>query len=148
VDREGRVLLLLGRDLFRWNSQFWLSVGGGVEHGETLAQAAARELREEAGISVAPADLGDPFASTVIEFTSLGVLQVTQQQAYFAVAAPGPAVDYAGQGRIERLTLVGHAWLSPEGIAEAPERLSDPDLPKLARAAVSAVLGPGDPGAR
>jgi 8-oxo-dGTP pyrophosphatase MutT (NUDIX family) len=139
VNPEGRVLLLLGRDLFRRADQFWLSVGGAVERGESLPQAGVRELREEAGISVDPAELGVPIATTVIEFASFGLLPVTQTQAYFAVAVPDTTVTFAGQGRIERLTMVGHAWLSAEGIAARAERLSDPDLPKLVREAVTAV---------
>lgn len=142
MNTEGRVLLLLGNDLFRRNVQFWLSVGGGVERGETLAQAAVRELREEVGISVGPGDLGDPIATTVIEFASFGFLPVTQEQAYFALAVPDTTVSFAGQGRIERRTMVGHAWLSADAIAARTERLSDPDLPKLVKQAVSAALGP------
>jgi 8-oxo-dGTP pyrophosphatase MutT (NUDIX family) len=143
VDREGRVLLLLGQDLFRRGDQFWLSVGGGVEGGESLARGAARELREETGIVVDPAALGDPIATSVIEFASFGVLPVIQRQTYFAVAVADTAVTFAGQGRIERLTITGHAWLSAEGIAGRPERFSDPALPKLAEAAVTAVRGGG-----
>jgi 8-oxo-dGTP pyrophosphatase MutT (NUDIX family) len=146
VNREGRVLLLLGNSLFRRDVHFWLSVGGGLERGETLAQAAVRELREEVGISLEPGQLGVPIATTVIEFASFGFLPITQEQAYFAVAVPDTTVSFAGQGRIERRTMVGHAWLSAEGIAARTERLSDPDLPKLVRAAVTAVLGDGTAG--
>ena len=36
---------------------FWAIPGGFMERGETSAEGAARELREEAGIRIAPADL-------------------------------------------------------------------------------------------
>ena len=55
VDREGRVLLLHGWDPLRPDDPFWFTIGGAAEPGETLAEAAARELREEAGIVVDPA---------------------------------------------------------------------------------------------
>jgi len=64
VDPEGRVLLQLGRELHRRTDRFWLTIGGGAERGETLAEAAAREMREEAGIDVDPAELGAPLGTT------------------------------------------------------------------------------------
>src|ERR1700738_3536350 len=70
VDADGRVLLQLGRDLHRRSDRFWLTIGGGAERGETLAEAAAREMREETGIDVDPAELGAPIATTVIEYSA------------------------------------------------------------------------------
>lgn len=44
--RKGDVLLLRRRDV----PDFWQSVTGSLKHGETAAQAAARELWEETGL--------------------------------------------------------------------------------------------------
>ena len=85
VDREGRVLLQLGRELFRREDRHWLTIGGGRARGETLAQAGAREMREETGIDVDPAALGAPIGTTVVEYSAFGVLPVRQYQTYFAV---------------------------------------------------------------
>jgi 8-oxo-dGTP pyrophosphatase MutT (NUDIX family) len=139
VDAQGRVLLLLGTPLFRRGDRFWLSAGGGIERGETLVQAAVRELHEETGIVVDPGLLGEPIGTSVIEFTSFGVLAVTQHQTYFAVAVEDTAVSFGRQGALERMTIVEHAWLSAEALARRPERLSDPDLPRLMREAVAVV---------
>lgn len=49
-DRDGRVLLI---KFVLPNMTFWATPGGGVEAGETLLQAAVRELGEELGIAVA-----------------------------------------------------------------------------------------------
>jgi 8-oxo-dGTP pyrophosphatase MutT (NUDIX family) len=139
VNAEGRVLLLLGQGLFVRGTRFWLSVGGGIERGETLVQAAARELREETGIAVDPAGLGQPIGKSVIEFTSFGLLRVCQQQTYFAVAVRDAAVSFDGQGAVERRTIAGHAWLSAESLERRAERMSDPELPRFMRAAVAAL---------
>lgn len=41
-----------------WESQpFWTPPGGGVEFGESLAEAVCREVREEAGLEVEPGPL-------------------------------------------------------------------------------------------
>jgi 8-oxo-dGTP pyrophosphatase MutT (NUDIX family) len=49
-DEAGRVLLIR---FVLPNMRFWATPGGGVEPGETLLQAAHRELQEELGIVVA-----------------------------------------------------------------------------------------------
>ena len=48
-DDEGRVLLIR---FVLPNMTFWATPGGGVEAGETLLEAAHRELQEELGIRV------------------------------------------------------------------------------------------------
>ena len=54
--RSGKVLLLRRAD----HPEFWQSITGSMEWGdEQPAETAARELREETGIAVAPAALTD-----------------------------------------------------------------------------------------
>jgi 8-oxo-dGTP pyrophosphatase MutT (NUDIX family) len=139
VDHEGRVLLLLGQGLLRRGQPYWMSVGGGLERGETLPQAAARELHEEAGIVAELAALGGELGATVISYRAFGLLQVTQHQVYYALAVDDPAVSFAHQGVIERRCIDRYQWLSADELERRPERASDPDLPRLMRAAVSAV---------
>jgi dihydroneopterin triphosphate diphosphatase len=40
---------------------YWHGIAGGVEEGETFAEAAVRELREETGFSGEVVSLGEPF---------------------------------------------------------------------------------------
>jgi hypothetical protein len=70
------------------------------------------------------------------------LLPVIQYQTYFAVAVDDAEVSFAHQSLIERLTIERHEWLSAEELAGRPERLTDPALPRLMRAAVAAARGP------
>ena len=53
---QGRKVALIRRD--RAGQTYYLFPGGGVEHQETLEQAAIREAREELGVHVALEGLG------------------------------------------------------------------------------------------
>jgi dATP pyrophosphohydrolase len=40
---------------------YWHGIAGGLEEGETYAQAAARELYEETGLDARPTEVAEPF---------------------------------------------------------------------------------------
>jgi 8-oxo-dGTP pyrophosphatase MutT (NUDIX family) len=140
VDRDGRVLLLHGWDPVRPGDPFWFTIGGAVEHGETLPAAAARELREEAGIAVDPALFGEPLEVSTIVFTLAGVV-FDQDQTFFAIAVDDAEVTFAGQDPLERSTIDKHGWLYPEDLEDGGERPADPEIPRLMRAAVAVTRG-------
>jgi 8-oxo-dGTP diphosphatase len=56
TDRARIIIIRGGRlaaiERFRQGRQYWVLPGGGVEAGETIAQAAVREAAEELGVSV------------------------------------------------------------------------------------------------
>lgn len=47
-------------------SRFWQVPGGGIDEGEGAREAAARELHEETGLRVDPAELVGPVATRVV----------------------------------------------------------------------------------
>jgi len=57
VIHEGKLLIVKRSALDSFLPNIWDFPGGGVEQGETLEQALARELKEEIGIDVSDADI-------------------------------------------------------------------------------------------
>jgi len=140
VDPEGRVLLLHGWDPVRRNDPFWFTIGGAAEAGETLRAAAVRELREEVGIVVDEALLGEPVEVSYVEFTWAG-MRFEQDQTFYAVPIAGAVVSFDGQEALERSTIDKHGWLLPEDLERGDiSRPADPRLPDVMRLAIAAVL--------
>jgi 8-oxo-dGTP pyrophosphatase MutT (NUDIX family) len=137
VDPDGRVLLLHGWVPERPAEPFWFTVGGAAEDGESLRDAAARELHEEVGISVDAAVLGEPIAEHTIEFT-WAERNVVQQQTFYAVAVDHVEVSFAGLDIWERDTIDKHGWFTAEELIATGEGVH-PDIPGLIRAAVARV---------
>ena len=137
VDPEGRVLLLHGWDPHHPEAPYWFTVGGAAEAGESLRDAGARELREETGICVAPARLGEPIARNTIEF-SWGGYHIVQDQTFYAVRVEAADVTLDGLDQWERATTDKYGWLSPDDLGpDMPP--ADPSLPGLIRAAAASV---------
>ena len=134
------MLLLHGWDPATPDDPFWFTIGGAIEGGETHPEAAARELREEAGITVEPTAFGEPIETSYIEFTWAGI-RFEQDQTFYAVLIEGAEVSFAGQEALERATTDKHGWLWPEDLEGGAERPADPQIPRLMRLAVLAALG-------
>jgi 8-oxo-dGTP pyrophosphatase MutT (NUDIX family) len=137
VDPDGRVLLLHGWDPGRPDEPFWFTVGGAADEGEPLRDAAARELREEAGITVDPLRLGEPIASHTIEF-AWNNRTIVQDQTFYAVAVPAGGVSFEGQDEWERATIDRHGWFSADEVLADPDPVH-PHIPALISAAVARV---------
>jgi 8-oxo-dGTP pyrophosphatase MutT (NUDIX family) len=140
VDPGGRVLLLHGWDPHHPERPFWFTIGGAAEDGESMPDAAVRELYEETRISVDPAQLGEPIAEHTIEF-SWGGHHIVQDQVFYAVlvtSAEALGVSLDGLDQWEQATTDKYGWLAA-GELGRDERPAHPDIPDLMRAAVARV---------
>jgi len=139
VNDRGQVLLLNGRDPARPDHWYWFTIGGALDPGESLQQAAVRELREETGILAAPEELSDAFHEGEHEFSYDGVdyLSVSTFFALPLETSAADAVHFEGLEVAEIGNIVEARWWTPAELADVP--LSNMDLPRLMALAVQAV---------
>ncbi|MFI6819405.1 NUDIX hydrolase [Micromonospora sp. NPDC050187] len=136
LDAAGRVLLFRGIDPARPDFGYWFTPGGGLDAGEEPAVGAARELAEETGLRLAPAELGPAVWRETVEFPFDGVWY-RQEQDFFLVRVPAWEVDTTGFDEVERASVTGHHWWSRDELAVTTERYYPVDLPAL----LTRVLG-------
>ncbi len=132
VDDDGRVLLLHGFDPARPDEPYWFTVGGGAEPGESLAQAAARELAEETGLVATASDLGEPVWHEVTEFGFDG-RTYRQEQDFFLLRVSSPRVSVDGLDDEEAAVIDGHRWWSAADLEITAESFYPRELPRLLR---------------
>jgi 8-oxo-dGTP pyrophosphatase MutT (NUDIX family) len=137
VDPEGRVLLLHGWDPHHPERPFWFTIGGAAEAGESMPEAAARELYEETRISADPAQLGEPIAEHTIEF-SWGGHHIVQDQVFYAFLVTSSEVSLDGLDQWEQATTDKYGWLTASEL-DGEEQPAHPDIPDLMRAAAARV---------
>jgi 8-oxo-dGTP pyrophosphatase MutT (NUDIX family) len=137
LDAQDRVLLFRGWDPQRPDHRYWFTPGGGLDEGEGVAQGAARELFEETGLRVEPAELGEPVWREIAEFP-FGGAWYRQEQEFYLLRVPSWEVDTAGFDHIERDSIDGHRWWSAEELLATTERFYPRQLPDLMRDLVGA----------
>jgi 8-oxo-dGTP pyrophosphatase MutT (NUDIX family) len=126
------VLLLFGFDPADPGHPFWFTVGGGAEPGESFAEAAARELREEVGITVGVSKLGDPVWQRVADYGFAG-MRFRQKEEYFLLRVASSAVSLDGMDQLERQTVTAYRWWSPAELESLAEPIRPAELPALLR---------------
>ncbi len=121
VDDDGCVLLLRGFDPARPEAgDWWFTPGGGVADGETIEDAARRELREETGLAVD--DLGPPLFQRRVVFR-FEAFHYDQREHFFCVRAPRFELSDAGWDDLERRSMLEHRWWSRSELAATDERI-------------------------
>jgi predicted kinase/8-oxo-dGTP pyrophosphatase MutT (NUDIX family) len=132
IDPAGRVLLLEGFDPVQPDRRYWVTIGGGLDDGESSAQAAVRELREEAGIVAAAGELAGPVWQRSTEFSFDG-RWYRQEEDYYLLRVGRVTVSLAGLDDIERRTVTGYRWWSHEELAATAVPFYPAELPDLLR---------------
>ncbi|GAA4625744.1 NUDIX hydrolase [Actinoallomurus vinaceus] len=122
LDDADRVLLLnLYHDHRKpRRGHYWLTPGGGVDAGEALHEAAARELREEIGLVVAPEDLGRPVATTS-GYAEFSWAKGTFRDDFFFHRVTAHDVDPGGLEPYEAKQVIGHRWWTVDELAATTE---------------------------
>lgn len=108
-DPHGRILLAMGHDAHQPQRHWWFTIGGGIEAGESPRLAAVREMREETGILLDPAQLVGPVLRRCSEFDFLNVT-ARQDEWFFLAHTSATSLDHAGWTDLEREVIDTQRW--------------------------------------
>jgi 8-oxo-dGTP pyrophosphatase MutT (NUDIX family) len=119
LDDDGQVLLFCGSDPAVADGsapKWWFTVGGQARPGETLAQAAARELTEETGLRVDADDMIGPVwrRDAIIDFNNS---VIRSHELFFVHRTSQFEPSTAGHTPLERRYIHGHRWCDAAAIA-------------------------------
>jgi len=133
LDPDDRILLMKGRLPGRPDSPgAWFTIGGGIEPGESLYEAAAREAREETGFD--DVVLGEVAWRGEVMLHDRNQRPVLFKDAFILARCGGGVVSRAGWQALEREFVDDIRWWTLAALAATAEPVWPPDLVARLRA--------------
>ena len=125
LDEADRILLMKGRLPGRpERAGVWFPIGGGVEAGETIEQAAAREILEETGIT--------DFLLGPVVWLREGVMKMPEprlfKERYLVARCQGSEPTREGWDAMERTYIDDIRWWTLAELVMTTEDVRPPDL--------------------
>lgn len=130
-DREGRVLLFLTTAPDSSGAARWITPGGGVDPGETHAEAAVRELFEETGLT--GVELGEPVWAHDFRVEWDSADHDTGHAEFYTAVVDRFEPSDAGWTDDERVDVLAHRWWSLDDLAATTEPFEPRELIDLVR---------------
>jgi 8-oxo-dGTP pyrophosphatase MutT (NUDIX family) len=111
---------------------WWELPGGGIDPGESYQEAAVREIKEETGLNLYLAQIGEPSWRRDSTWRSRGVRRLQHEVVVYArVLADQPAIVDGGRTAEEIEDFVAARWWGVDEIIQSHERFYPGRLPEL-----------------
>ncbi len=114
----------------------WTTAGGGIDEGETILEAARREIAEETGLSGAV--LG-PVVWYCEDSRRSGDWQVRHKEHFIVAHAPSEVLARDGWTEHERGEILEMRWWRAEEIAQSAEMIYPPGLAEIVAPILDAI---------
>ncbi|UNX53284.1 NUDIX domain-containing protein [Georgenia sp. TF02-10] len=110
LDEDDRIMLVRGHDVGDPTRSWWFTVGGGIDPGEDTRAGAVREVLEETGFVVAPAELVGPVLTRSAVFDFARVTCRQDEEFFLARVSAGRDLSTDGWTDLERDVLDEMRW--------------------------------------
>lgn len=100
---------------------FWATPGGGLDPGESYAQAACRELYEEVGLRIDDAGPEIAQRDAIIQLPSGEMAHADER--FFMVRVDRLDLSQEGWTELERDVMTAHRWWTPNEIHSSTEQI-------------------------